>query len=166
MADQDDEEVDDQGSEVDPEVDRDDDLAEEDHMLREDEQIDSHDQDLVVEKLLTVHLHQRDHRHLEQIDQPTLREHDDREDDLVDPAVLTGQVDEVIGDEDHSDLTDEEREEEDRLEETEEVIGEDRDLDDLVMERVEADRGSGQIEEVTGRHLHSTKPEKLVLREP
>ncbi len=162
MEDQVEEEVADRDLAEDPEVE---DLAEEDHMLREGEQIDSHDQDLVVEKLLTVHLHQRDHRHLEQIDQPMLREHEDREDDLVE--------------------TDEEREEEDRLdriederevvldsEETEEDLGLDQIDEDLVMERVGADPGSGhdpvvltgQVEEVTGRHLHSTKPEKLALR--
>lgn len=59
------------------------DLAEEEVMLREeDDPIDSHDRDLVAEKLLMVHLHQReDCRHLVQIDQPMLREHDDRDDD-------------------------------------------------------------------------------------
>ena len=53
MEDQVEEEVADRDLAEDPEVE---DLAEEDHMLREDEQIDSHDQDLVVEKLLMVQL--------------------------------------------------------------------------------------------------------------
>ena len=97
MVDQAEEEVADQDLVDDPEDDREDDLAEEDHMLRDQvDRIASHDQDLVVEKLLTVHQReQRDHRHLVQIDQPMLREHEVRDDDLVE--------------------TDEEREEEDRF---------------------------------------------------
>ena len=93
-------------------------------------------------------------RHLEQIDLPTLREHEDREDDLVE-----------IDEEDRLDRIDEVREVVLDLAEIDEVTGEDLGLDDLVMEPVEEDQGSDLIEEVTDRHLLSTKPEKLVLRE-
>lgn len=79
-------------------------------------------------------------------------------------------------DEDRLDRIEDEREVVRGSDQRDEVIGEDRGLDqrddDLVMGQVEADRGlghdpavlTGQAEEVTGRHLHSTKPEKLVLR--
>ncbi len=159
MEDQAEEEVADPDLVDDREDDRDDDLAEEDHMLRDQvDRIALHDQDLVVEKLLMVHLReQRDHRHLVQIDQPMLREHEVRDDDLVERE-----------EEDRLDRIEDEREVVLDSEETEEVIGEDLGLDqideDLVMERVGADPGLDQIEVVRDHHLLSTKPEKLALR--